>query len=127
MLERQTYIAAIGGKKEVAVESGDITIRTIATAERSAGNIQTVVTNRVENPQPSIGAIAREKDHLNARGLDEFIEIKQFVHKTESIARSKWLVLVGDLILLISLEALLFKDLMALAEIEQGARRNRDH
>ncbi|MNM93908.1 hypothetical protein D3C81_1062960 [compost metagenome] len=111
----------------MATERRQIRIRTAPADEGRTGDIQAVVLDRVEHPQPGIGAVARDKDDLDLGALDRCIQPEQLLHQHEGIAGPQDFILVGDLILAVRLDPFALVYLMAFPQIEQRPRGNRHH
>ena len=79
--------------------------------------------NRIKDSQAGIRAIARQQDHLYpVLPLQLLIEAQQFLHHWKSFTGLQWLLLVFDLIMGVSLQTLLFINLVTVVKIKQGAR-----
>jgi len=110
----------------VAIERRDIAIRALTATECRAGDLQTVVTDGIEDAQPCVGTVARQQDDLDTGLSQQFVQRQKLVHQHEGIAWLQWFILVGYLVLLVGLKAMLLVNLMTLIKVEQGARRDGD-
>ena len=98
-----------------------------ASDKGSAGDAQAIVLNRVEGAQAGVGAVARDQNHLDALLLEGAVQRQEFFHQGKGIAGGEYLVLMLDLVLAIGLDALAFINLVAVAQVEQRPRGNRQH
>ncbi|MCY1175026.1 hypothetical protein D9M73_152460 [compost metagenome] len=117
----------MGREKQVAAKGLEVGIRTAPADKGRTGNGQSVVVNRVEHPQPGIGAVARHQNHLDPGAAEAVVEVQEFLHQRKSIAGLKDFVFVFDLILPVGFDAARQIDLVAFAQIKQRPRRNRQH
>ncbi|MNN84389.1 hypothetical protein D3C81_2015450 [compost metagenome] len=83
--------------------------------------------DRVEHPQPGIGAVARYQYHLDPVLAQPSVETEQLFHQQEGIAGAEDFVLMVDLVLTVVLDALIQINPVAFAQVEQRPRRNRYH
>ena len=83
--------------------------------------------NRIEHAQPGVGAVTGNQNHLDPRATEAAVQAQEFFHQRERIARREDFVFVLDLILPIGFDAARQVDLVAFAQVEQGARGNRQH
>src|SRR5690606_23740844 len=75
-----------------------------------------------------ISRVARKQDDLHTRGLGcrTLVEGQQLAHQWERDAGLEHVVLVGALVLGIGLDALALEQLVAVLQVEQRARGDRD-
>ncbi|MNE71491.1 hypothetical protein D3C80_1673680 [compost metagenome] len=85
------------------------------------------MVDRIEHAQTGVGTVARHQHHLDPGLAQAGIEVEQLLHQGEGIARLEDFVFVFDLILPVRLDATGQIDLMAVTQVEQRPRRNRQH
>src|SRR5882724_982083 len=96
------------------------------TGERSAGNIEPVMLDRVKDTQAGVSRITRQQDYFDARNRRLCaIELQQFLHQWKRDTRREQFILVRHLVSTIRIEPFAFEQGMAFGQIEQRARRNR--
>jgi len=85
------------------------------------------VLNRVKYTQASVGTVARYEHHFNPGTTQAGVEAQQLFDQREGVAGLKDFFLVFDLVFAVGLHPLSEIDLVAVAQVEQGPRRNRQH
>ena len=86
------------------------------------------MTDRVENTQARVGAIARQQNDFDMLMLSDsrIVKPQQFTRQFKGHARLQQLVFMQDLMLLIGLNAARFVYGVTFRQVEQRSRRNRD-
>ena len=79
----------------------------------------------VKNSQPGIGAIPRQKNDFNVLPT-RFIQAEQFARQLKGNARLQQIIFVINLVPLIRLDAVGLVHRMALTQVKQRPRRNRN-
>ena len=69
MFECLSHVVAVGAEEQVAVEGGDVAVRTVAATECCFADVETMVLDGVENAQTGVGGVARKQDYFNPRLL----------------------------------------------------------
>ncbi len=125
--QRTPHVLDVGREEQVGTEWMRVVRGRRAVGERGAHDLEPVVLDRVEDAQAGVGRIARQQDDLDARRLRrERVEAQQLLHERKRDARREQVVLVRDLVARIGIEALVLEQRVAVAEVEQRARRDRD-
>ena len=109
----------------MGAERGDVARGRLALGERGPGDVEAVVLDGIEHPQARVGAVARQQDHLDVL-LVGTVDGQQLLDQRERGAGRQDLVLVLDLVAMVGGDAGLGVDVVALGEVEQRARRDRD-
>ena len=111
----------------MTAKSRQIRVGATTADEGSAGYAEPVVLDRVERAQAGVGAVARHQNHLDALLLEGAVQRQEFFHQGKGITGGEYLVLMLNLVLAIGLDALAFINLVAVAQVEQRPRGNRQH
>ena len=106
----------------MTVESRDIAIRAVPATKCSARDVQVIMLNGIEHPESGIRTISRQQNDLNRGPLNQLVKIQQFLYQMKSHSRLQGLILVFNLVLLISSEAFLLINRMAIGKVEQCSR-----
>jgi hypothetical protein len=125
ILERPPNVVRVRREEQVGTERRHVARRRLALRERGARDIEPVVLDRVEHAKPRVGAVARQQDHLDVL-LRQAIQPQQLRDERERRPGREQLVLVLDLVAVVAFDAELRVDAVALGEVEQRARADRD-
>jgi hypothetical protein len=110
----------VGRQEQVAAEGSHVAVGTAAAAEGGAGNGEAMVFDGIENPQPGIGGIARQQDHLDPPlGRQQRVDGEQLLNQRKGLARLQNLVFMLDLIFRIGFKSLILENRVAFTEVEQ--------
>ncbi len=125
--ERLRDAFGIGRQEQVRAECVHVRQRRLAARERRAHDVQAVVLDRIEDAKARVGGVARQQDHLDMRRFGRrAVQAQQLLHERKRDAGREQLVLARDLVARERIDALALEQRVALAEIEQRARRDRD-
>ncbi len=83
--------------------------------------------DRIEHSQAGIGTVARHQDDLDTRTSQAGVKTEQLLDQWERVAGLQGFFLVFDLVFAVSLHTFGQVDLVAVAQVEQRPRRNRQH
>ncbi|MNG20174.1 hypothetical protein D3C84_1044050 [compost metagenome] len=75
--------------------------------------------DRVEYPQPGVGAVARHQHHLDPGLAKTGVQAQELLHQGEGVTGFEHFVFVFDLVLAIGFNALGQVQAVTLAEVEQ--------
>lgn len=78
----------------------------------------------IEDPETGIGGITREQDHFHAFLTYQGIQVKQLLYQVKGIARFKYLVLVFNLVMAVSINTLLDINTVTIIQVEQRPGRD---
>ena len=83
--------------------------------------------DRVEDAQPGVAGIARQQNHFDRRhAAAQLVQAEQFLHQRKGHARLQDVVLVLNLEAAVGVQPIALEQRVAVAEVEQGTRGNRD-
>ena len=121
VLDGARHVFRFRRQEQVAVEGAHVAVGARAAAERSPRDVEFVLANGVEDPQPRVRGVPRQQDDLDGGALEELVDVQELADEGERVSGFKGHVLPLDLVLAVCLEALFLVDAVALVEIEQGA------
>lgn len=109
-LQRLAHVILAGRQKKVRAEGGDVAPSALAVGERSPGNVQAVVSDGIEHPEPGIGTVAGEQDHLDP-GLAGFgiVQGQELFHQRKGNVRRQHVFLVLDLLVAVGVHPFFLK------------------
>ncbi len=120
-IEGLAHIEGIRGEKQMRIERRHIGISVLPSGEGRARDVELVVLDRIHDPHPRVGGVARKQDHFHAgsRGRER-VEPQELPHQRERDAGREDLVLVLELIPVVGGHALLLEYAIRLLQIEQS-------
>ena len=126
--QRAADILGVGREEQVGLERRDVVRRRRAAGKRRAADVQAVMLDRIEDAQAGVAGVARQQDDFHRRHVArELVQPEQLLHQRERHAGLEDLVLVLDLEAAVGIEAVALEQIVAVAQVEQGARGNRHH
>ncbi|MCW0465526.1 hypothetical protein NB705_002599 [Xanthomonas sacchari] len=128
MAERAPHRLRVGRKEQIGAERLDVRPGRLTGGEGGTHDAQPIVLDRIEDAQPGVGGIARQQDHLHRRRLRRraLVQRQQLAHHRKRHPGRQHIVLALALIRAVRLHPLPLEQGMALFQIEQGARGDRD-